>query len=194
MPGIATGKELRRSSRITISIPLEILGRDSDGMEIRAAATTKYVNRHGAVLLADRTFPLETKITLQIPHQDRARQATVVWVSQEKDENGRSGIGVELAEAENFWGVQFPPDDWVPTEAVPLAGELPASAVIPSVSEDRELHTLRTMLNALVAVLEEKGVLTRAELADMFRHLSRSEAATRSQTAPRGKARGGTSA
>ena len=182
MPAIATGKDLRRSSRITVSIPLEILGQDSDGMEIRAAATTKYVNKHGALLLADRPFPLETEITLQIPHQDRARQATVVWVSQEKDENGRSGIGVELAEAENFWGVQFPPDDWVPTEAVPLAGEVPASPVIPSVSEDSELHTLRTMLNALVSVLEERGLLTRAELAEMFQHVSRSEATPRSKT------------
>lgn len=190
MPAIATGKELRRSSRIIISIPLEMLGRDSGGMEIRAVAMTKYVNKHGALLLADRMFPLKTEITLQIPHQDRARQATVVWVSQEKDENGRSGIGVELAEAENFWGMQFPPDDWAPTEAVPLAGELPASPVIPSVGEDRELHTLRTMLNALVSVLEEKGLLTRAELADMFQRVSRSEAAVRSEATPRGKARG----
>lgn len=190
MSAIATGKDLRRSSRITVSIPLEILGRDSDGTEIRAAATTKYVNKHGAFLLADRPFPTETEITLQIPHQDRARQATVVWVSQETDENGRSGIGVELAEAENFWGVQFPPDDWVPTEAVPLAGEVPASPEIPSVSEDRELHTLRTMLNALVSVLEEKGLLTRAELADMFQRQSRSDAASRSEATPRGKARG----
>jgi hypothetical protein len=193
MSAIATGKDLRRSSRITVSILVEILGRDSDGTEIRAAATTKYVNKHGALLLADRPFPLETEITLQMPHQDRAGQATVVWVSQESDTAGQYGIGVELAEAENFWGVQFPPDDWVPTEAVPLAGEeeVPASPEIPSVSEDRELHTIRTMLNALVSVLEEKGLLTRPELADMFQRQSRSDAATRSSQADaRSKARG----
>ena len=194
MAGIATGKDLRRSSRISVSIPLEILGRNSDGAEIRAAATTKYVNKHGALVLADRPFPLETEITLQIPHQDRARQATVVWVSQESDAAGLFGIGVELAEAENFWGVQFPPDDWVPTEAAPLAGEVPASPEIPSVSEDRELHTLRTMLNALVSVLDEKGLLTRAELADMFQRQSRSDAASRSSQADaRSKARGASS-
>ncbi|MGH9786202.1 MAG: PilZ domain-containing protein [Terriglobia bacterium] len=189
MPAIATGKDLRRSSRITISIPVDVLGRDSDGMEVRAAATTKYVNKHGALLLADRSFPIETELMLQLPHQDRAQQATVVWVSQEVDENGRSGLGVELAEAENFWGVQFPPDDWVPTEAVPLAGEAPTSVVVPIESEDRERHTLRTMLNALVSVLEEKGVLTRAELSDMFQRLSRSEAATRNDATARGKSR-----
>lgn len=190
MPGIAAGKELRRSSRISISIPLEIRGRNTQGSEFHAAATTKYVNKHGALLLADRSFPLHTELTLQLPHQDRAEQAKVVWVSQEKDEHGRSGIGVELAEAENFWGVQFPPDDWVPTESVPLAGERSSSAVVPRESEDRERHTIRTMLNALVSVLEEKGVLTRAELADMFQRLNRSEAATRSQAEPRGKSRG----
>ena len=190
MPAIPVGKDLRRSSRITISIPLEILGRDSDGSEIRVAATTKYVNKHGALLLADQPFPIETEITLQIPHQDRTAQATVVWVSQEKDASERTGLGVELAEAENFWGVQFPPDDWVPAEAAPLAGEVPASPATPAVSEDRELHTLRTMLNALVSVLDEKGYLTRAELADMFQRQSRDEAAARSQTDDRSKARG----
>ena len=190
MPAIATGKDLRRSSRITISIPLELVGQDSDGMEIHTIATTKYVNKHGALLLADRPFPIETEVTLQMPHQERARQATVVWVSQEKDENGQTALGVELAEAENFWGVQFPPDDWVPAGAVPLAGEVPASPAIPSESEDRELHILRTMLNALVSVLEERGLLTRAELAEMFQRVSRSEAAARSEATPRGKARG----
>jgi Tfp pilus assembly protein PilZ len=193
MPAIETGKELRRSSRITVSIPLEILGRDSDGTEIRAAATTKYVNKHGALLLADRPFPIETEITLQIPHQDRARQAMVVWVSQESDAAGQYGIGVELAEAENFWGVQFPPDDWVPTEAVPLAGEATSAVVATAESDEQERRKIRMMLNALVSVLEEKGVLTRAELADTFQQLSRSEAATRSQAEARGKAHGASS-
>jgi hypothetical protein len=193
MSAIPTGKDLRRSSRITVAIPLEILGRDSDGTENRVAAITKYVNKHGALLLADQAFPIETEITLQIPRQDRTAQATVVWVSQEKDASGRTGLGVELAEAENFWGVQFPPDDWVPTEAVPLAGEVPASPATPAVSEDRELQTLRTMLNALVSVLDEKGYLTRAELADMFQRQSRDEAAARSQADARSKARGASS-
>ena len=116
MPGIAAGQELRRSSRISISIPLEVLGQDAQGSEIHAAATTKYVNKHGALVLADRAFPLNTEVTLQIPHQERSERAKVVWVSKEKDANGRSELGVELEDAENFWGVQFPPDDWVPTE------------------------------------------------------------------------------
>ena len=61
-------------------------------------------------------------------------------------------------------------------------------------SEDRELHTLRTMLNALVSVLEERGLLTRAELADMFQRQSRSDAASRSSQADaRSKARGASS-
>ena len=190
MPGIATGPELRRSSRISISIPLEVLGQDAQGSEIHAAATTKYVNKHGALVLADRAFPLNTEVTLQIPHQDRAKRAKVVWVSKEKDENGHWELGVELEEAENFWGVQFPPDDWVPTEPVPLAGEQASAAVAASPSDDQERHTIRTMVNALVSVLEEKGVLTRAELADMFQRLSRSDPAARSQAELPGKARG----
>jgi hypothetical protein len=42
-------------------------------------------------------------------------------------------------------------------------------------------------------VLDEKGYLTRAELADMFQRQSRDEAAARSQADARSKARGASS-
>ena len=189
MTGLQSPQDLRRSSRITISIPVEVLGQDTDGQEIRAAATTKYVNRHGALLLADRAFPLDAEVTVRLPHLEREQQCKVVWVSTEKDKNGRSGLGIQLERSENFWGVQFPPEDWVASPQAPLAGEQ-AGAVLPSSeSDDSERRMIRTMLNALVSVLEEKGFLTRAELADMFQQLSRTEATARSQTESRPKGR-----
>ena len=190
MTGIQSPRDLRRSSRITISIPVEVLGQDTDGEKIRAAATTKYVNRHGALLLAERAFPLDTEVTVQIPHLEREQQCRVVWVSTERDENGRSGLGIQLEQAENFWGVQFPPDDWVAQPQAPLAGEFSGPTLSASESDENERRTIRTMLNALVSVLEEKGFLTRAELADMFQRQSRAEAAVRSQSESRTITRG----
>lgn len=181
MTGIQSPRDLRRSSRITISISLEVLGRDANGQEVRAAATTKYVNKHGALLLVERPFPVNTEVTLQLPHQERGQRCKVVWVSKERDENGRSGLGVQLEQAENFWGLQFPPDDWVAPPHAPLAGDRIGPVLPPSEGEDNERRTMRTMMNALVSVLEEKGLLTRAELAEMFQRLSRAEAAMRSQ-------------
>jgi hypothetical protein len=46
------------------------------------------------------------------------------------------------------------------------------------------------MVNALVVVLEEKGLLTRGELAETFQRLSRADAAVRSQAEERARARG----
>ena len=190
MTGIQSPRDLRRSSRIIISIPLEVAGRDADGREIRAAATTKYVNKHGAHLLAERPFPVNAEITLRLPHLEREQRCKVVWVSNERDETGRAGLGIQLERAENFWGVQFPPDDWVASQQVPLAGDRPAPILPPSESDDSERRLLRTMLNALVSVLEEKGFLTRAELAEMFQRLSRADAAARSQRESRTRTRG----
>jgi len=189
MTGIQSPQDLRRSSRITISIPVEVLGQSSDGQEIRAAATTKYVNRHGALLLADRAFPLDAEVTVRLPHLEREQRCKVVWVSTERDANGRSGVGIQLERSENFWGVQFPPDDWVASPQAPLAGELSGPTLPANESDDNERRMLRTMVNAVVSVLEEKGFLTRAELAEMFQRLSRTDAASRSQTESRPKTR-----
>ena len=114
----------------------------------------------------------------------------MVWVSTERDKNGRTALGIQLERAENFWGVQFPPDDWVAPPQAPLAGELSGPTLSASESDDNERRMIRTMLNALVSVLEEKGFLTRAELAEMFQRLSRNDAAAPSQTEPRTRTRG----
>ena len=68
MTAIKSPQDLRRSSRITVSIPLEVLSHNPDGKETRAAATTKYVNKHGALLLTEQPFPAGSEVTLHIPH------------------------------------------------------------------------------------------------------------------------------
>ena len=172
-------EDLRRSSRITISITIEVTGRNAEGMEITETATTKYVNKQGALLLLKYPFPLGAEVEVSIPRLERQQKCKVVWVSKERNERGQFGIGVELDRAENFWGVQFPPDDWVPARQAPLAGDSSVPLPSPSKGDDNERDMVRTMLNALVSVLEEKGLVTRAELAEMFQRLNREEPAPR---------------
>ena len=181
-------QDLRRSSRISVSIPLEVRSQNADGSEVRAAAMTKYVNRHGGLLLTEQMFLSDTEATLYIPHLEREQPCRVIWVSEQKDKNGLYGLGIEIKDAENFWGVQFPPDDWIPSPQAPLAGEQPSAAVTPTDADEQERRTLRIMVNAMVAVLEEKGLLTRGELAEMFQRLSRADAASRAQAEDRAKA------
>ncbi len=192
MTELQSPQDLRRSSRITVSIPLEVRCQNPDGSETQAAATTKYVNKHGGLLLTEQLFPLDSEVTLYIPHLEREQLCHVVWVSERKDKTGHFGLGVELQDAENFWGVQFPPDDWEPSPQAPLAGE-PSLPVSPNETDDQERRTLRTMVNALVVVLEEKGLLTRGELAQTFQRLNRSDAASRPQAETHPRSHGGSS-
>ena len=189
MSGQGSPQDLRRSSRIVVTIPLEVRSHDSEEGGTRAQATTKYVNRHGALLLTEHPFPLDSEVTLFIPHLERETESRVVWLSTDKDQSGLYGLGVELKDAENFWGVQFPPDDWIPSPQAPLAGEQRSSIVMPTNDTDeQERRTLRIMVNAMVAVLEEKGLLTRGELAETFQRLSRADATSRAQAEDRAKA------
>jgi hypothetical protein len=132
---------------------------------------------------------LDSEVTLFIPHLERETESRVVWLSTDKDQSGLYGLGVELKDAENFWGVQFPPEDWIPSPQAPLAGEQRVSIVTPTNDTDeQERRTLRIMVNAMVAVLEEKGLLTRGELAETFQRLSRADATSRAQAEDRAKA------
>lgn len=189
MTGPASPQDLRRSSRITVTIPLEVRHQDLDGNQTRAPATTKYVNKHGALLLAEQMIPTDSEVTLYIPHLGREALCRVVWVSEQRDKSGFYGLGIELKDAENFWGVQFPPDDWIPSPQAPLAAQQPTPPVVkPSDADEQERRTLRIMVNAMVAVLEEKGLLTRGELAETFQRLSRDDAAARSESEERARA------
>jgi hypothetical protein len=188
MPENESPQNMRRSSRISVTIPLEVRSQNPNGGEARVAATTKYVNRHGALLLTEHMFPTDSEVTLYIPHLERQAQCRVVWVSEQRDKSGLYCLGIELKDAENFWGVQFPPDDWIPSPQAPLAGEQPSAVVSPTDADEQERRTLRIMVNAMVAVLEEKGLLTRGELAESFQRLSRADASARAQAEERAKA------
>ena len=189
MPGNESSpQDLRRSSRISVTIPLEVRTQNPDGSEIRAAATTKYVNRHGGLLLTEQMLLTDSEVTIHIPHLERETQCKVVWVSEQKDKSGFYGLGIELKDAENFWGVQFPPDDWIPSPQAPLAGEQSGSTLSPTDADEQERRTLRIMVNAMVAVLEEKGLLTRGELAETFQRLSRADATARAEAQDRAQA------
>lgn len=97
----------RRSSRVLVSLPLAVSGQKSDGSHISGAAETILVNRHGArirssVPLEDR---MEVRLALLAPYKWRVGH--VVWADGSEKE-----YGIELGRPENFWGIQFPPEDW----------------------------------------------------------------------------------
>ena len=162
--------DTRRSSRIALSIPVELSGVDSAGADVTERASTATLSRHGACIVLQHKFSAGSEVYLAIPHLERKQKCRVVWVTSAFGDSGPYETGVELESAENFWGVQFPPEDWVAPRNTPLAGSQPRAMPSTMVGDhEQQLLTLTAMVQALISVLEHKGVVTPSELADMLR-------------------------
>ena len=148
---------------------------DASGAEILEKVSTKIVSKHGALLILDHRMLVGSEISLRVPQAKRQMQCKVAWVGAPFGENGPYETGIDLEAGDNFWGVQFPPDDWeAPAPPrVPMVGALSAQPMPPELTgkDDQHVYTIGAVQRALIAVLEEKGVISRAELAEMLKRL-----------------------
>jgi PilZ domain-containing protein len=166
-------RHARRSSRVALSIPVEVVGIDASGTEVHEKASTKIVSRHGAYLFLHRRLFVGSDVTVRVPHLNLEQKCRVIWVGSTFGEQGPYETGIEMDAAENLWGVRFPPEDWVMPRQLPLAGDRPGPLLPQTISGDPEqqVMTIGAMLNVLIALLEEKGIVTRSELADKLKEL-----------------------
>ena len=110
--------ERRRTMRLTLRIPLKIEIKQIDDTYLTFDAWTTVVNKNGARIESDLAsqeksgLNLHQEVAITVPASGKSATARVAWVSKDENENGNYEFGVELEEAENLWGVQFPPDDW----------------------------------------------------------------------------------
>ncbi len=105
-------RETRRSSRLPLSIPVEVSGLDAGGQEVQEKSVTHFVSQHGALISLNHRFLVGAEVRVQIPHLHREQTCRVIWVGDDPSRPEKYRTGVELTQAENFWGVQFPPEDW----------------------------------------------------------------------------------
>ncbi|MGA3323774.1 MAG: hypothetical protein ABSF45_04830 [Terriglobia bacterium] len=133
------GAETRRSTRLSISIPIVIHGKDAQQKAFKEKTHTLIVNKHGAKLATSHQLAVGTQILIENPTMGSAGEANIVWVSAKRSSQGLHEVGVQLVEAQNIWGLEFPPDDWTNQEkdqGMPAANEaippLPAPVENPS--------------------------------------------------------------
>ena len=117
--------DVRRSTRILLSIPVEVSGWDVEGREIHEKTTTSLVNKHGARISLQQKISVGSNVVISIPHLKREQRCRVIWMSCLHDDRDNYQIGVELERPDNFWGVDFPPGDWDVSTAASLMGNLP---------------------------------------------------------------------
>jgi len=117
----ATGR--RRSRRLPLAVPLFVSSQDPT-KEFSENCETIWINAHGCSLRSPKPLHPGDIVRLDVLHSDRKTQARVVHA--EAIGNAWE-IGLELDKAENFWGVNFPPEDWVSA-----VSEAPAAAATAS--------------------------------------------------------------
>ncbi|HTP43771.1 MAG TPA: PilZ domain-containing protein [Candidatus Acidoferrum sp.] len=96
------GQRLRRSPRMTSSVPI-YLRREDSGRTWEEETWTITVSQHGASLVC--RHPVETGGSLVVSRRDRANrvQARVVYCRYNAE--GWREIGVELLDRDDFWGL-----------------------------------------------------------------------------------------
>ena len=110
-PAQSSGAIKRRSSRVTIDIPVEVYGQGSDGKLFHEETRTQVVNAHGALVL------LKTEVRVKqvlLVINKKTRRETQCRVAYRKElQKGRAEVGMEFLDpSPGFWGVGFPPEDW----------------------------------------------------------------------------------
>jgi methyl-accepting chemotaxis protein len=113
----------RRSTRVAISIPIVIYGVDAEGKEFSEAARTLVVNKHGGKIATTQRLVMGADVRVENRALGVEVKATVTWLGEKRNPGDLLRVGLQLKEAQNVWGIAFPPDDW---RDGPREEELPA--------------------------------------------------------------------
>ncbi len=109
------GKGRRRSQRVCLFIPLEMMWATKENAQIKEHAETEEVNAHGALLWVKKPPPAGTTVKLTHGHTGNSTLARVV-AERNLRPTGYRQVSVELAvPSYTFWGVVFsqpPPSDY----------------------------------------------------------------------------------
>ncbi len=110
-PAQPSGATPRRSSRVTIDIPVEVYGQGSDGKVFHEETRTRVVNAHGALLLLKTEVGLKQVVLLVNKKSHKEIQCRVAYRKEIRKE--RAEVGMEFLDpSPGFWGIGFPPEDW----------------------------------------------------------------------------------
>jgi hypothetical protein len=105
----ATGQ--RRTDRVSLTLLIEVSGRDIHGQEFKELSQTLLINRTGGVILLERDVPAGAQIHIRRRAPAEAhREADARVVGQFGRQEEGYLYGIELAQNHNdVWGIEFPP-------------------------------------------------------------------------------------
>lgn len=105
--------ERRQSTRVELSLPVVISGRDATGKPFREVTETVAVSLHGAALKTRKQILLGMQLTVENPAVGAPRKAICVRVGEPQPGQDLHAVAIQLLVAENIWEVRNPPADWI---------------------------------------------------------------------------------
>ncbi len=144
------GVERRRSTRLTVTIPITLRGKEAGGREFREATHAVTLNNHGARIITVHELLPGSELTVENPSAGLAAPAVVVWSGGRRTPKDPFEVGIQLAKPGNVWGIEFPPENWQESVSVP------ASLAIPQASVKAEAAAAATAAVASVQAKEQE--------------------------------------
>ena len=135
----------RRSTRLTIAIPISLSGKDAKGTDFREDTRTIVVNKHGAKIYSATELALGTELQVENRTSGQSARAQVVWFGKRRAPGEAMEVGVQLLDAQNIWGIDFPPDDWEDSQQANGAPAKPAEPAGVKVPEPVSARTPLTI-------------------------------------------------
>jgi len=102
----------RRSTRLTISIPITVSGHDAHGRVFTEETQTICVNRHGGRFLLRHAVRMQDPLSVVNPKLGCTAEAAVSWLGERRSPEEPLEVAVSLVKPQNIWGIEFPPEDW----------------------------------------------------------------------------------
>jgi hypothetical protein len=101
-------KDTRRSDRVSLAIPVEVMGNDLSGEFFKQEGRTLIVSRHGAAIVVNRKLVPHQEITIRCLPTKQEADAQVV--GQVGGQEGSYIYGMAFLDPTvNIWNIHFPP-------------------------------------------------------------------------------------
>ena len=105
----------RRSTRVLLSVPIHVRGKDGKNRDFDEETRTLLVNAHGALIALAAAVAAGQQITVSNDAMQQIRDCRIVYLGS--GGSGKIQTGIEfLKPSPAFWQIDYPPDDWVVPE------------------------------------------------------------------------------
>jgi len=126
----------RRSTRLSIIVPVTLRGTDVSGQCFKENTWTISVNKHGGRIASFHLLAADDQIIVENPLQGQTAKARVSRVCEKRFPEDPYEVCFELLEAQNLWGVKLPPEDWLKErQATPGEEDRTSPQVAPQTQE-----------------------------------------------------------